>query len=369
MADVKCFVIGPIGDRNAPPGSPDRQRYEDALEVFESVIRPACEKLGLDPVRADKIATPGEITEQVCRHLRDDDVVIADVTDANPNVMYELGMRHTRDLVTVQIGEEGRLPFDISIIRTIRFRRDEYALILARDQLYAMLENSIAGTWDRLTPTRVWLEPNLVPALEGIPQTDLSTADAPGFLDHLAASEEALPRMTEHLYAIGNIVQQMGTLATENTPRMQSAPTSGAKLLVANEFATQLEPLAEGLEVEAGLYADSIKEVDPGVSYMLDRVEARDLTDEERQAAIKYLRTMTETGAVTRRAMESTASFADTISTVGSATRKLREPTARVARTLRRMIEATRTVENWSERAAALLRDMPDADAEPHSSP
>src|SRR5437899_1697100 len=111
MSEVKCFVIGPIGDRNAPPGSPDRQRYEDALEVFESVIRPACEMLGLDPVRADKIATPGEITEQVCRHLRDDDVVVADVTDANPNVMYELGLRHTRDLLTIQIGEEARLPF------------------------------------------------------------------------------------------------------------------------------------------------------------------------------------------------------------------------------------------------------------------
>ncbi len=90
-----CFLIGPIGDRLAPFGSSERQRYEQAIQVWDYVIEPACAEVGLSPVRADQIAEPGEITEQVFIHLRDDDVLIADVTDGNPNVMYELGLRHT----------------------------------------------------------------------------------------------------------------------------------------------------------------------------------------------------------------------------------------------------------------------------------
>jgi hypothetical protein len=86
-AALRCFVIGPIGNRNAPAWSPEAQRYEEALQVFQHVIRPACEAVGLAVIRADDITTPGEITEQVCLHLRDDEVVVADVTDANANVM------------------------------------------------------------------------------------------------------------------------------------------------------------------------------------------------------------------------------------------------------------------------------------------
>jgi hypothetical protein len=245
----RCFVIGPIGNRNAPAWSPERQRYEEALQVFRQVIRPACEAVGLAVVRADEISTPGEITEQVCLHLRDDDVVIADVTDANPNVMYELGLRHTRDLLTVQIGEEHRLPFDISVIRTVRFVRDEYALIEARDQLRKMLESGLAGAWDRVTPTRVWLGAatgDLVPIAEAAP-TD-SDVDEPGFLEVLAEAEEAVPRLAQDLQAITAIVEQLGNLATENTPRMLRAPNAGAKLAVSNDYAAGLEPLAEALE-------------------------------------------------------------------------------------------------------------------------
>ena len=41
--------------------------------------------------------------------------MIADLTQANPNVMYELGLRHTQKKLTIQIGEAGRLPFDVTV--------------------------------------------------------------------------------------------------------------------------------------------------------------------------------------------------------------------------------------------------------------
>src|SRR5207248_7031599 len=111
----------PIGNRHAAHGSPEREAYEEALRVMEEVIEPACARVRLTPVRADQLARAGEITEQIFRRLRDDDIVIADVTGANANVMYELGLRHTRAALTVQIGEFGRLPFDVNVMRTFQF--------------------------------------------------------------------------------------------------------------------------------------------------------------------------------------------------------------------------------------------------------
>jgi hypothetical protein len=86
-----CFVIGPIGSELAGIGTDERDTYEQALRVMSAVIEPACEQVGLEPVRADGLAKAGEITDQIFRRLRDDDVVIADLTGANANVMYELG--------------------------------------------------------------------------------------------------------------------------------------------------------------------------------------------------------------------------------------------------------------------------------------
>src|SRR5213594_637513 len=102
------FVIGPIGDRHAELGSDERVRYEQALEVYDKVIRPACSKYGVKLLRADEISEPGEINDQVFRQILDASLVIADLTGANPNVMYELGARHTSGKPTLQLGEVGK---------------------------------------------------------------------------------------------------------------------------------------------------------------------------------------------------------------------------------------------------------------------
>ena len=136
-------MIGPIGTRFAPHGTDDRLKYENGIQTWEHVFEPACQRFGMQPLRADKLAQPGEITEQVFALLRDVDVVIADLTGGNANVMYELGLRHTRDMITLQIGEYERLPFDVNTIRTIQFRRTEAGLMDARESLVEALHASL----------------------------------------------------------------------------------------------------------------------------------------------------------------------------------------------------------------------------------
>ena len=97
--DKTCFVVSPIGSKLEPLGSPGRSRYEESIMMWAEVIEPACKAFGMKPVRSDRIAQSGEIPDQIFTYLGDADVVIADLSHANPNVMYELGLRRQCQVV------------------------------------------------------------------------------------------------------------------------------------------------------------------------------------------------------------------------------------------------------------------------------
>ena len=109
-----CFVIAPIGKL----GSDTRKRSD---QVLQHIIRPAVESCGYKAVRADCIANPGIITNQIIRHVVDAPLVIADLTEQNANVFYELAIRHFFRKPFVQIIDKVEdIPFDLSAMRTIQ---------------------------------------------------------------------------------------------------------------------------------------------------------------------------------------------------------------------------------------------------------
>jgi hypothetical protein len=108
-----CFIVSPIG----ADGSEQRQH---ANLVLGSLIEPALQELGLKPVRADQISKPGLITGQVIEHIAKAALVIADLSFANPNVYYELALRHAARRPVVQITRSSdKLPFDVGQYRTV----------------------------------------------------------------------------------------------------------------------------------------------------------------------------------------------------------------------------------------------------------
>ncbi len=108
-----CFVIAPIGE----PDSETRIRSD---QVLKHIITPAVNECGYNTIRADQISEPGIITSQVIQHIVDDQLVIADLTESNPNVFYELAIRHALRKPLVQIIKKGdKIPFDLIVSRTI----------------------------------------------------------------------------------------------------------------------------------------------------------------------------------------------------------------------------------------------------------
>lgn len=108
-----CFVIAPIGEAES-----DTRKRSD--QILKHIIGPAATDCGYKSMRADHISEPGIITSQVIQHIVEDPLVIADLTDRNPNVFYELAIRHAIRKPLVQIIKKGEtIPFDVAGTRTI----------------------------------------------------------------------------------------------------------------------------------------------------------------------------------------------------------------------------------------------------------
>ena len=87
----KCFVATPVSDDGS-----NIRRATDGLVA--SVIKPVLEELDIEVFVPHEMDRPGWIAGQVIDHLVQDDLVIANLTELNPNVMYELAIRHCAHL-------------------------------------------------------------------------------------------------------------------------------------------------------------------------------------------------------------------------------------------------------------------------------
>ena len=119
-----CFYITPIGADDS-----EERKHSDLF--MSSLAQPALDELGLTVVRADQIGEPGMITTQVLEYLKRSRLAIADLSYLNPNVFYEVALRHALRLPVVQlIRKADRLPFDVNQSRTLVFdTSDIYTLV------------------------------------------------------------------------------------------------------------------------------------------------------------------------------------------------------------------------------------------------
>lgn len=106
-ADDSCFVMMPFA---SPLGS-----------YYDKIYKPAIEKAGLKPVRADsEIFGAGKIMDQIWVGINAAKVLVAELTSRNPNVFYELGLAHAlKKPVVLVSSNEADVPFDLKHIRVI----------------------------------------------------------------------------------------------------------------------------------------------------------------------------------------------------------------------------------------------------------
>jgi hypothetical protein len=108
-----CFIISSIGPENSEP-------REKADEKLEFLFKPVLKELGFEPIRADGEDIPGSISRQIVERIINAEMVIADISDLNPNVFYELAIRNAVNKPVIIIkSPTQKPPFDIQDKRAI----------------------------------------------------------------------------------------------------------------------------------------------------------------------------------------------------------------------------------------------------------
>ena len=142
-----CFYVTPIGDETS------EQRLHSDL-FLGSIVEPALVDFGLTVVRADQIGKPGMISAQVIEHIVKARLVIADLSFHNPNVFYEVALRHAcRKPIVQLIRAADPIPFDLDQVRTIKVDTTNiYSLVPQIESYRSEIANQVRRALDGAAP-------------------------------------------------------------------------------------------------------------------------------------------------------------------------------------------------------------------------
>ncbi len=232
-----CFVIMPFS--------------KERKEVYTYGIKPACEKAGFKPVRVDELKGVFNINRKIIEQLYKSEVIVADLTDRNPNVFYEMGVAHAIANKTVMIVQDtGDLPFDIRNYRCIIYKQSVEGLKELEREIAECLQT--LGDWQHSPSNPVQdFKPHAGVASSAelvrlqkelankqaelkhtVPRSELQAArkqvrDHEKRVSTLAGVKAERDQLTEEVASLKQEVDQLRSQAEQPRPMAKPAPRSG----------------------------------------------------------------------------------------------------------------------------------------------
>jgi hypothetical protein len=204
-----CFVLMPFGQKPDSGGA-----LIDFDAVYRELIGPSIEQAEMQPLRADEEMTGGIIHKPMFERLILCEYAIADLTTANANVFYELGLRHAvRPSSTVLLFAQGsRLPFDVGLLRGLPYKLSSAGVPTDGESARRSLHQRLVEARQANTDSPVF---QLVDWIGG-PEIDHVKTDV--FRDRVAYSEQMKDRLKRArnegtATAVSTVEQELGTIA------------------------------------------------------------------------------------------------------------------------------------------------------------
>jgi hypothetical protein len=204
---MKCFVIMPFGTDGT-------RAAEEYTEIYQGWIKPAVESIRtgegerISCVRADEMLRPGEVMSQIVADLVEADLVIADLSDRNPNVFYELGVRHSVGGRTILLTQNVRdVPFDLRGFRLLTYKYTPRSLREFSSRLAEAIRETLLEEPTADTPIRRYLmareRDQALAGLSGAPPDVFreAIAEVQRLRDGLAAQVDGVRDLTESIVA------------------------------------------------------------------------------------------------------------------------------------------------------------------------
>lgn len=265
MSGPLCFVLMPFGKKPGVAGA-----VIDFDAVYKKLIAPAICEAGFEPLRADEEMTGGFIHKPMFERLILCEYAVADLTTANANVFYELGVRHAiRQWSTVLLFAEGgtQLPFDVAPLRAMTYRLSPDGKPADLDVIKPALVKRLIDAKSTNTDSPIFQ------LVEGFPEVDHTKTDV--FRDRVKYSAQMKEKLAAArkagLQSIQTVEKELGDIqsvesgivvdlflsyrAVEAWPKMielvkKVSPPLAATVMFQEQFALALNRHGQGDEAE-----------------------------------------------------------------------------------------------------------------------
>lgn len=313
---------------------------EEFDDIYTGFIKPVLEDADFRVERADNIESQQNILRDVLEKIVQNDLIIADLTTANPNVFYELGLAHALRkpviLITQSIAD---VPFDLKSYRLLEYSTHFSRMGKAKESLARYAEGFANGTIGFGSPVTDFYQGGLSPDKDTVVvRPDAMSEDDRGLFDHQVALNDGYQRIGSLVAEVTVDLQDLTSslaAATEDFLRIQAKPNESSPTAarnIARKLAERMAYFSSRLKQANHEYATIVQDTEDSlefvVSFQLEQSDSTESVADEIRALLSSLGGL-EAGMVVAR--DSQLDFAARLDNVPRLERRLNRETARAS--------------------------------------
>ena len=354
MAERKrrAFIIMPFADEYVP--------------VYEVVITPPLVEAGYEVERADDLAGRDQsILRRIVQAIAESDLVVADLTDLNPNVLYELGLAHGLQRPAVLLTQDiAQVPFDLRTYQVESYSWDHRDVVRIHGRLKAIAEQHAAGSMLFANPVTEFAADNLeapkgdAGPLSG-PQSAVEDEADRGMLDFLVDGLEDMESITGLMQDVGREMQGLASKAetrADEISQLNALALPGTakqvRQLVA-DFATETSAGADRMDAILSKLHDSVDRLADNLPGFLAHAVLRD--EDDLQAAQAFRAQMAALIESTEPARDATTGFRNVAHGMANISAPMTRASRRLVRSLDGLISVTDKVQALCSKALTVM--------------
>ncbi len=263
-------------------------------EIYSQLIKPTLEQEGFVVARADELDLQN-ILAAIVHGISQADLVVAEISSRNPNVMYELGIAHALGKPTVILTQDiDQVPFDLRSYRLIKYSPHFAAIGGLIDSLKSIARAVQDGTIKYSSPVQDFFDKDSHESL-GAPSSlvHIEEDEPAGLLDHLIENQDRLENLSNGTIAVSTATREIGERFVTRTAEVQDLQTAASPGHTAKALAV-LRRAAKDLDwykEELDTYDELLGLVAPAISEsLMDIFELAPLEDpSDRESAQKLM--------------------------------------------------------------------------------
>ena len=311
---------------------------EDFDGVYSGFIEPVLKEAGFTVDRADNIESQQNILRDIVEKIHQSALIVADLTGANPNVFYELGLAHAlRKPVILLTQRVADVPFDMKSYRLLEYSTHFQFIGEAKQKLASYAKGFAEGTVKFGSPvTDFYLGEHLPTTAVEPAQSEITTEDAPGMLDHVVELNDGYNQLASiveglisDLYDLNSAVEG----ATDDLARINANPNASSAKAAQNVLRRLAERVAKfnsQLKLANNEYSNIAQNTDDSlefvVAFQLEQSASTESSTEDQNEFFTSLRSLQ---SKTVEARDSQLDFATKMDSLPRVERRLNREVAR----------------------------------------